>query len=189
DRKRWQHFWLVDPLDGTKEFIKKNGEFTVNIGLIEKGVPVFGVVYAPVVGCIYWGGNDYGAFKMENSMEKMSISVKTTFLAPILVAGSRSHPGDKMKTFLNQFDNTEVIPMGSSLKICSVAEGKVHVYPRLGPTMEWDTGAAHAILKAAGGEINKYGTNTPLTYNKQNLLNPEFIAGNIKFMDNLIHVK
>ena len=185
ERKKWTHFWLVDPLDGTKEFIKKNGEFTVNIGLINNGVPVFGVVYAPVIDCIYWGGSAYGAFKMEKSGSEISISVKNNFDTPIILAGSRSHPGDKMKAFINQFEDTHIIPMGSSLKICSVAEGTVHLYPRLGPTMEWDTGAAHAILKAAGGEINKYGTNTPLEYNKQNLLNPEFIAGNKTSMNTI----
>ncbi len=187
DRKKWQHFWLVDPLDGTKEFIKKNGEFTVNIALIENGVPVFGVVYAPVIECIYWGGVGNGAFKMDETGLKKPLSVNNNFNGTIILAGSRSHPGEKMKAFISQFAEYKVIPMGSSLKICSVAEGKVHLYPRLGPTMEWDTGAAHAILKAAGGEINKYGTNSPLKYNKQNLLNPEFIAGSKNSIDYLKH--
>ena len=131
-RKNWDIFWLVDPLDGTKEFIKRNGEFTVNIALIENGAPIMGVVYAPVI--------------------------------------------PKLEEFLKGFEKYELIKMGSSMKMCLVADGTAHCYPRFGPTMEWDTGAAHAVVKYACGNIYNIETNKELNYNKENLLNPGFIV-------------
>ena len=185
ERSKWETFWLVDPLDGTKEFIKKNNEFTVNIALLENNQPVFGVVFAPALDILYWGCQDRGAFKSIGGNSNKPIAVNSQLSDPVQIAGSRSHPSIKMNTFTSQFEKYEVKPMGSSLKICSVADGSVHFYPRLGPTMEWDTAAAHAILKSADGEIIKYGTNKPLEYNKRNLLNPEFIAGNMQNIQSL----
>ena len=185
ERVVWKSFWLVDPLDGTKEFIKKNDEFTVNIAFIHNSVPIFGVVYAPVYDLIYWGGQGLGAFKAEGDEPVTSISVKSDFLDPIKLATSRSHPSLEMDLFLKQFKKYKLISMGSSLKICSVADGSVHLYPRLGPTMEWDTAASHAIVKASGGDLIEYGTNNTLIYNKQNLLNPKFIVGCIDKIKNL----
>jgi len=178
ERKDWNMFWLIDPLDGTKDFIKKNGEFTVNIALIKKSCPIFGVVYAPAMDLLYFGSYVSGSFIQEGFGPKHSISVSSCFPNPIKIASSRSHPSNKMNKFLSQFTNYKLELMGSSLKICRVADGSVNLYPRLGPTMEWDTAAAHAVLRASGGEVIKYGTNQPLKYNKQDLLNPEFIAGN-----------
>lgn len=171
-RKRWHRYWLVDPLDGTKEFIKRNGEFTVNIALIEQGVPILGVVYAPALDAIYWGERDQGAF-----LNDESISVTQQQPDTLRVVGSRSHPSQETIDWLDALGKPyNMVPMGSSLKICLVAEGKADIYPRLGPTSEWDTAAAHAVLLAAGGEIVTLD-NTPLLYNqKASYLNPYFIA-------------
>ena len=185
ERSKWETFWLVDPLDGTKEFIKKNDEFTINIALLKKNQPVFGVVFAPALDILFWGCLGKGAFKSISGNSHKPVAVNSELSDPVQIAGSRSHPSIKMNVFTSQFEKYEVKPMGSSLKICSVADGSVDFYPRLGPTKEWDTGAAHAVLRAAGGEIIKYGTNEPLEYNKQNLLNPEFIAGNILSIQSL----
>ena len=185
ERSIWETFWLVDPLDGTKEFIKKNDEFTVNIALLKENQPIFGVVFAPALDILHWGCQDKGAFKSISGNSHKPVAVNSQLSDPVKIAGSRSHPSIKMNTFTSQFEKYEVKPMGSSLKICSVADGSVDFYPRLGPTMEWDTGAAHAVLRAAGGEIIKYGTYESLEYNKQNLLNPEFIAGNILSIQSL----
>ena len=185
ERAAWKSFWLVDPLDGTKEFIKKNDEFTVNIAFINNNIPVFGVVYAPVYDLMFWGGEDVGAFKAKGDEPFTRISVKSDFIDPIRIASSRSHPSGEMDLFLKQFKKYNLISMGSSLKICSVADGSVHLYPRLGPTMEWDTAASHAIVKASGGDLIEYGTNNTLSYNKEDLLNPKFIAGNIDKIKNL----
>jgi len=185
ERTKWDSFWMVDPLDGTKEFIKKNDEFTVNIALIQNRKPTFGVVYAPALNILYWGEVGDGAYKKSGESIKVKINVLDELNNPVLVAGSRSHPSERMNAFIGQFKESEIRPMGSSLKVCLVADGSVHFYPRLGPTMEWDTAAAHAVLRAADGEIIKYGTHEPLEYNKRNLLNPEFIAGNMKNIQSL----
>ena len=185
ERSNWASFWLIDPLDGTKEFIKKNDEFTVNIAFIQNGKPTFGVVYAPALEILYWGEVGVGAYKKSRESIKVKINVLDALDNPVVVAGSRSHPSERMNIFMGQFKESEVRPMGSSLKVCLVADGSVHFYPRLGPTMEWDTAAAHAVLRAAEGEIIKYGTNEPLEYNKRNLLNPEFIAGNMHNIQSL----
>ena len=185
ERSKWESFWLVDPLDGTKEYIKKNDEFTVNIAYMQNNLPVFGVVYAPALDELYWGSVEKGAYKSIAGDSFNPIRVQSQLSNPVQLATSRSHPSPKMDKFLAQFGTVDLHPMGSSLKICSVADGRVHFYPRLGPTMEWDTGASHAVIKAAGGEIIKYGTNKPLEYNKEDLLNPEFIAGNMNSIESL----
>ena len=189
ERLHWDAYWLVDPLDGTKEFIKKNDEFTVNIALLEKNQPVFGVVYAPALNKLYWGSSTNGSFKSNNGDAYVLISVNSKVTNPVQIAVSRSHPSHKMSTFISQFDQYDLHPMGSSLKICSVSDGSVHFYPRLGPTMEWDTAASHAIIRAAGGELINIGTNAPLEYNKKDLLNPKFIAGNLLSIQSLHEMK
>jgi len=171
-RKHWCRYWLVDPLDGTKEFIKRNDEFTVNIALIEKGVPILGVVYAPALDAMYTGERDRGAF-----LNDKAISVATQEPETLRVVGSRSHPSQETTDWLDALGKPyEMLAVGSSLKFCLVAEGKADIYPRLGPTSEWDTAAAHAVLSAAGGEI-KTLNGEPLLYNqKADYLNPHFIA-------------
>ena len=229
-RKNWQTFFLVDPLDGTKEFIKRNGEFTVNIALIEDGNPITGVVYAPVLDNMYaaeidasghWqkqvssskfqvssnsevkGSQTPGASSQQNPVSNSKFQVSSNSEAkenqvpvassqqpeeqpetrnqkPYRIVASRSHNNELTEAFIEEkrklHGDVELVPMGSSLKICLVAEGKADVYPRLGPTMEWDTAAAHAVALAAGCTVLEYKSNTPLTYNKENLLNPFFIV-------------
>ncbi len=176
-RKDWPRFWLVDPLDGTKEFIKRNGEFTVNIALIEGDTPVLGVVYVPVTGVLYLGGRGVGAFKEENG-ERAAIQCRER-TTPVVMVASRSHGGEgveKLEAFIREeVGEVERTSMGSSLKLCLVAEGKADLYPRLAPTSEWDTAAAHAVVSAAGGVV----VNTafqPLVYNKPDILNPHFLV-------------
>lgn len=171
-RKNWHRYWLVDPLDGTKEFIKRNGEFTVNIALIEHGEPIIGVVYAPAKDDMYYGERDCGA-----ELNGEAISVAQEQPDTLRVVGSRSHPSEETIAWLEQQGKPyELVPMGSSLKICLVAQGEADVYPRLGPTSEWDTGAAHAVLNAAGGIVTEVD-GSPLKYNqKESFLNPYFIA-------------
>ena len=185
ERKEWEIFWLVDPLDGTKDFIKKNGEFTVNIALVEDQTPVFGVVYAPAIDLLFWGSLENGAWKKETDNPAEIMKVAAQIDKTVMIATSRSHPSDKMNIFLTQFEKYELHPMGSSLKICFVSDGSVHLYPRLGPTMEWDTAAAHAVLRASGGEMIQFGISSPLQYNKKELLNPKFIAGNLSIINGL----
>ena len=176
DRKGWNLFWLIDPLDGTKEFIKRNGEFTVNIALIEEGQPIAGVVYAPTKDTFWYGAREVGSFKINSDSISKKISVINNSHNPIKIVSSRSHPSSKLQSYLNRFERHEIIHMGSSLKICLVADGSAHIYPRLGPTMEWDSGAGHAVLKYAGGFLTDTNTEEELVYNKQNLLNPDFIC-------------
>lgn len=175
-RRNWQRFWLVDPLDGTKEFIKRNGEFTVNIALIEKGCPVLGVVYAPVQEKMYCGVVGVGAYVASCGGALVPIRVRTTDAkVGITVVVSRSHPSAELQTYLRDLKVAETLALGSSLKFCAVAAGRADLYPRLGPTMEWDTAAGHAVVTAAGGEVQMLD-GLPLRYNKENLLNPYFIA-------------
>jgi 3'(2'), 5'-bisphosphate nucleotidase len=180
-RKRWQQYWLIDPLDGTREFVKRNGEFTVNIALIDCGRPVLGVVYAPVTGLLYFATHKYGAYKQLGIESALPIHTKILNLNQPVLAISRSHTEQLTHSFIQHLEAAcnnpaELIPMGSSLKICMVAEGLADVYPRLGPTSEWDTGAAHCILQEAGGDIvDTFGET--LRYNaKSSLLNPFFFA-------------
>jgi len=175
ERRQWQKCWIVDPLDGTKEFIKRNGEFTVNIALVEDGLPVFGVVYAPAMQWLYWGGNGIGAWKKEGEQAPKPIAISKA-KAVGAIAASRSHITPETHEFISQFPNAELVNLGSSLKLMLVAEGKADIYPRFGPTMEWDIAASHAIVDAAGGRVWRYEDQKPLAYNKENLLNPWFVA-------------
>jgi 3'(2'), 5'-bisphosphate nucleotidase len=176
ERSLWTRFWLVDPLDGTKEFIKRNGEFTVNIALVEEGSVVAGVVYVPVQEKTYFGGLGAGCWRLEGDGEAEAIRVRevdhTDGLAVVM---SRSHPSAELEAFLKDIRVAEALPVGSSLKLCVVAEGRADLYPRLGPTMEWDTAAGHAVVEAAGGTVTQVD-GQPLKYNKENLLNPYFIV-------------
>ncbi len=176
ERRLWQRFWLVDPLDGTKEFIKRNGEFTVNIALVEKGVVIAGVIYVPAHDVIYFGQVGIGSWRAENGQEPVPISVRTPDKSSgLTVVMSRSHPSRELTDFLVDIDVAEALPVGSSLKFCVVAEGRADLYPRLGPTMEWDTAAGQAVVEAAGGTVETLDGN-PLSYNKENLLNPHFVV-------------
>jgi 3'(2'), 5'-bisphosphate nucleotidase len=184
ERKNWTLFWLVDPLDGTKEFVKRNDEFTVNIALIEYGSPIAGVVFVPVTKELYWG-NINGSFKalVENengsfsNIRQLPLSLKKN---NYVVAGSKSHMNVETENYIQSLDTKgktiEMRSKGSSLKICMVAEGNADVYPRLAPTMEWDTAAGHAIVKFAGKQIIQFEKKEPLVYNKENLLNPWFVV-------------
>jgi 3'(2'), 5'-bisphosphate nucleotidase len=175
-RADWQRFWLVDPLDGTKEFIKRNGEFTVNIALIEQGRPVLGVVHAPVLDVCYAGAADTGAFVERGGHRPEPIHVSPRDGQETLkVVASRSHRDARTTALLDRLGPHECIAMGSSLKFCLVAEGSAHFYPRLGPTMEWDTAAAHAVVEAAGGKVCDL-SGIALQYNKADLRNPEFFV-------------
>ena len=178
ERKNFEHYWLVDPVDGTKEFIKRNGEFTVNIALIKNNQPVMGFVSVPVQNRVFWAIKEEGAFLIENEEEKQLKANSFKFSDEGLrVVTSRSHLNEATKSYVQQMNNPQFVPMGSSLKFLIIAEGKADVYPRFGPCMEWDTGAAQIILEEAGGSVvHTDGTNSPLIYNKENLLNPYFIA-------------
>ena len=178
DRMNWNRYWLIDPLDGTKEFIKKNGEFTVNIALIESHAPSFGVVYAPALDMIYYGGREIGSFKGVSEESAVEIRTKKNASGTMKIVGSRSHQSEEFKKFIENYPNADIISMGSSLKICLVAEGEADLYPRLGPTSEWDTAAAQAVLEGAGGQLEDYNTGKVLGYNQKedSLLNPHFLA-------------
>lgn len=180
-RRAWRRFWLVDPLDGTKEFVKRNGQFTVNIALVEDGCPVAGVVYAPARDWMYWGSIGSGAFKSVGRGDPVPIRCAMVPESGALrVVGSHSHLSDETREYLKalrlRYSKVSFVAMGSSLKICLVADGSAELYPRLAPTMEWDTAAAHAVLVAAGGRLLEYGTGNELRYNKDNLLNGWFVA-------------
>ncbi len=177
ERKGWEYFWLVDPLDGTKEFVKRNGEFTVNIALIHKDVPVLGVVYAPALNICYWAKQGDGAFKDSHRLPIRSDKDKDIYK----IVASRSHMSDETKAFIENIrthKEKETISIGSSLKICLVAEGEADLYPRLGPTMEWDTGAAHVIASESKCRFRGYFNNiySEFFYNKKSLLNSSFIV-------------
>jgi 3'(2'), 5'-bisphosphate nucleotidase len=180
-RQVWQQYWLIDPLDGTREFVKRNGEFTVNIALIDRHESVLGVIYAPVTESLYFASKGHGAFKQVKSNSAQKIMAKSTNIQHVTIAGSRSHSNDKMQKFLLNLENVsdnalELISMGSSLKTCLVAEGLADVYPRLGPTSEWDTAAAHCVLIEAGGDVVDVNGARLLYNNKPSLLNPDFFA-------------
>lgn len=202
ERKNWKRFWMVDPLDGTKEFIKRNDEFTVNIALIENQQPILGVLAVPVTGVMYYAAKGLGTFKLKSSKfnvqswgtskpetwnekletknhepESLILKQETSNQKLTRVVASRSHMNDETKDFIAKLGNTEVVAAGSSLKFMLLAEGKADIYPRFGPTMEWDTAAAHGILKELGIKVMTTDGKSELTYNKPNLLNPYFIAG------------
>lgn len=181
-RSTFSYSWLVDPLDGTKEFIKKNGEFTVNIALVHQGRLEMGVVYAPELNEMYWAVKGQGAY-LEKKGQKTRLQAAGFRMKDkgLGVVCSRSHLDEATKTFISQLDEPDLVAKGSSLKFLILAKGEAHLYPRLAPTSEWDTGAAQMILEEAGGKIISQDTLQPLTYNKKSLLNPHFIAyGNIK---------
>ena len=190
-RQHWQRYWLVDPLDGTKEFIKKNGEFTVNIALIKNNKPVLGVVYVPVTGVLYYGADGTGSFvvtiKEEVTAANVEDILKTAAALPAAdkpsvytVVASRSHNTPETEAFIDEkrkeYGEVDMISSGSSIKLCLVAEGKAQVYPRLAPTMEWDTAAGHGVAKFAGCSVYNYETKQEVVYNKENLLNPWFVV-------------
>jgi 3'(2'), 5'-bisphosphate nucleotidase len=192
-RKDWEYCWIVDPLDGTKEFIKRNGEFTVNIALCCKGKPIFGVIYVPVTRELYYSDTGNGrAFKsiMDPDHKPMGpLYQESDRISPagepnglLKVVGSRSHMNAETETFVSEmrqkYDDVEIVSKGSSLKFCMVAEGKAHLYPRYAPTMEWDTAAGSAIVEAVGLQVINKETGQPLLYNKENLLNPHFLVCN-----------
>jgi 3'(2'), 5'-bisphosphate nucleotidase len=184
ERKNREIFWLVDPLDGTKEFIKQNNEFTVNIALIKHQTPVAGVVFVPVTKVLYWA-DENGSFKAQvdeennllNEIEKLPVFAEKE---KFVIVGSKSHMNRETEDFISSIDTKgkaiEIVSKGSSLKLCMVAEGNADIYPRLGPTMEWDTAAGHAIVKFAGKEVYQFENKKPLIYNKENLLNPWFVV-------------
>lgn len=185
ERKSWKQCWIVDPLDGTKEFIKRNGEFTVNIALVEDGEPVFGVIYAPALDTLYYSVPGDGGFvchspiasKIHENSEKMPSEIlPETFT----IVGSRSHSSPETEAYINEMKakhgEVDFAASGSSLKFCMVAEGKAHAYPRFAPTMEWDTAAGHAILVAAGGVVVTWPEQALLRYNREELRNPWFLA-------------
>ncbi|MCS4306387.1 3'(2'), 5'-bisphosphate nucleotidase [Rheinheimera pacifica] len=172
-RQNWQRYWLVDPLDGTKEFIKRNGEFTVNIALINNGEPVMGVIHAPVLAKTYYAAKSEGAF-VKAAGETRAIQVAKSGNT-VRVVGSRSHPSPDLAGYLAQFAQHEMVPVGSSLKFCLVAEGSADVYPRFGPTMQWDTGAGHIIAQEAGATVSFDGIAAKV-YQRENLRNPNFIV-------------
>ena len=176
ERKSWRLFWLVDPLDGTKEFIKRNGEFTVNIALIEDGYPVAGVVHLPAAGRTYFGGKGDGAWLEEEGSPPVMIHPRVPRAGRgLAVVMSRSHPSPELDDYLAGIDVAASISVGSSLKFCAIAEGKADLYPRLGPTMEWDTAAGQAVVESAGGKVVDLAGNR-LRYNKEELLNGSFIV-------------
>ena len=206
-RRAWKSFWLVDPLDGTKEFIKRNGEFTVNIALIYQNQPVLGIIYAPVKKCFYFASKDIGAYRLkyndgdelldigsiECDKEEVLITLLeksdkmpcedlrlNTSISQLIIAGSRSHPSKEFEAFVekmkNKYSKVKVVASGSSLKLCLVAEGLADIYPRFGPTMEWDTAAGQAIVEQTKGSVVNYETGEPMEYNKKKLLNPWFIV-------------
>ena len=175
ERKKWDMFWLIDPLDGTKEFVKRNGEFTVNVALIKDSYPIFGSVYAPFTKELFWASNGLGAWKSINNKKDIPIRVlKSNKKTRIVI--SRSHPNEKVTNYINQYKEYELIRMGSSLKLCCIADGRADIYPRLGPTSEWDIGAAQCVVEEAGGKVLEYNSNHCLSYNKENILNPFFIV-------------
>ncbi len=198
ERNKWKIFWLVDPLDGTKEFVKRNGEFTVNIALIKNNVPVIGVIYAPVLNVLYFSAEGIGAFKFEADYDYLSHLIQTNNISdrliklstslpikdlerPYTVVASRSHMSDETIAFIDELKTKHgelnLISKGSSLKLCLVAEGSADVYPRFAPTMEWDTAAGNAIALAAGLTVtNGHDRINPISYNKESLLNPWFIV-------------
>lgn len=176
ERRQWDRYWLIDPLDGTKEFVNRNGEFTVNIALIDKQKPVFGVVHVPVQGKTYLGCEGYGAERRDAEGNVESIQVSATSADPVRVVGSRSHRGASLDEYLLNLGECDMIPMGSSLKFCVIAEGGADLYPRLGLTSEWDTAAAQAVVEQAGGSVVTLDGKA-MKYNaKSDILNPYFFV-------------
>jgi 3'(2'), 5'-bisphosphate nucleotidase len=168
-------FWLVDPLDGTKEFLKRSGDFTVNIALVKEGRPVLGLVYVPARDWLYYGSDSGGAWKVEGSGRPVALHTRRTDPSALCIVASKDHAGPEVEALLQRLSGATLASMGSSLKFCLVAEGKADVYPRFGPTMEWDTAAAHAVLSSAGGAIYELN-GSPFLYNKVGFKNGGFVA-------------
>ena len=183
ERSQWPVYWLIDPLDGTKEFVNRNGEFTVNIALIDSHRAILGVVHVPVKGTTYTGCEGVGAAVRDADGSSRWIQVARESASPIRVVGSRSHRGASLDAYLERLGDIEMLPMGSSLKFCVVAEGDADIYPRLGPTSEWDTAAAQAVVEQAGGAVLELD-GKPLSYNaKEDILNPHFLVRGPKDRD------
>ena len=177
NRKNLEWTWLVDPLDGTKEFVKKNGQFTVNIGLCQFGVPVFGIVSIPVSGEIYYGVKDIGSYKLTNNNKiKLEVKNKSFEKNNLRVVASSSHMNEDTKKYISIFNDPHIVNVGSSIKLLWIAENKADVYPRIAPTCEWDTCAAHAVVKYANGKVENFESSKELIYNKNTLLNPYFLV-------------
>jgi len=200
DRRSWERFWLVDPLDGTKEFVKRNGEFTINIAFVEGRTPVLGIVYAPVLDLLYFAGDDIGSYKLEGFSDLAAelpadLVGRATKLTPkeplvldeekrrkkITVIGSRSHSCQDFDDYVQELEQRyaeqiEITRIGSALKPCYVAEGRADIYPRFGPTMEWDTAASHAVVRGVGKRMTDYDSGAELIYNKEVLVNPSFLV-------------
>ena len=189
-RKEWKKYWLIDPLDGTKEFIKKNGEFTVNIALIENNRPTLGVIYAPVSNELYFAKKNFGSFKILTSKQlntldnAKKISIKINKTNKVKIIGSRSHSNPILQKWVSKnFNDFQILQKGSSLKFCLIAEGFADIYPRFGPTSEWDIAAGHIILEEAGGKLKSIDNKEILYNEKEDILNPNFFAyNNINFI-------
>ena len=177
ERRHWQRFWLIDPIDGTRDFTQRTGEFTVNIALIENGEPILGVVTAPALNEAYWGLKGEGAYKRDRTGQVHRIRVAVPGETKRIVA-SKNHLNDETRAFIDKLGPHEMVQAGSSLKFCRIAEGQADIYPRLGPTCEWDTGAAHAVLTAAGGRVETL-EGQALIYGKEDVLNPSFVAAGV----------
>lgn len=178
ERRHLRRLFIVDPLDGTREFVSRNGEFTINIALVEEGVPILGVVLAPTLGCTWWGAEGIGAFRLDRDEPAKVIStldLSSRKSEELVVLASRSHGGEKLERFLGHLPPHRRVFVGSSVKFCRIAEGSADFYPRLSPTQEWDTAAGDAIVRAAGGRVLQ-STGEPLRYNKEALLNPDFVV-------------
>lgn len=179
-RRDWDLLWLVDPLDGTKEFIKKNGEFTVNIALVKDGLPVLGVIYVPVAGTVYYAIEGRGAWKRQAGKDERLHVRSRRDGDKLLIVASRSHNSPEVEAWVadkkREYGEVDYVAAGSSLKFCLLAEGRADAYPRLAPTMEWDTGAGHVIAREAGARVLVHGEDRELSYNKENLLNPHFVV-------------
>jgi len=185
-RENWTKYWLVDPLDGTKEFIKRNGEFTVNIALIENNTPIFGVIHLPVTSETYWGSQVNGSFYSSGNNDIKEIRVSENHQNPIRLVASRSHPSEMLNSLLKKIVDYEIIEVGSSIKFCHIASGQADCYPRFGPTSEWDTAAGEAIVSSAGGHVVAASGNS-MKYNvKEEYLNPNFIVSNGKIISERI---
>lgn len=183
ERKSWEYFWLIDPLDGTKEFINKNGEFTVNIALVKRNKPLGGIIYSPSTGTLYTGSKETGIFKIKNGKQTqiLPLTKRKTFdefleKDHVRIVASRSHPSPEIKPFTDKFKKVTLLTMGSSLKFMLLLENEADIYPRFGTTMEWDTAAAHAILNASNRGVYDTDLRSELIYNKTDLRNPFFIA-------------
>jgi len=180
-RQSWPYFWLVDPLDGTKEFVARTGEFTVNLALVHRNEPVFGLVYAPALNCLYYAAKNQGSFRIDlTGTTRIDKDELKEEIDELIIISSRSHPSPSLSEFIerqrHRHNRVRIVSAGSALKFCLVAEGRAHVYPRLGPTREWDTAAAQVVATEAGKQVLEYESGQALSYNKPDLINPWLIC-------------